>query len=124
VPNSTKVFMWRAYHNILPTKENLKQRGIVNDDLCQFCYLERETVLHVIWECPVAHDVWGVSEQVFQKRRTLGSDFMELVGELADTLSRSDLFLFVVTTREIWQRRNVVLHGGVFTHPSMVAKIA
>jgi hypothetical protein len=32
VPNSTKVFLWRACHNILPTKDNLFKRvlyGIV-----------------------------------------------------------------------------------------------
>jgi ribonuclease HI len=124
IPNSTKVFMWRACHNILPTKGNLKRRGIGTDDLCQICCQEKETVFHVLWECPAAQDVWGASERVFQKRKTLGTDFMVLVGDLADTLSRGELFLFAVTAKEIWRRRNVVLHGGVFTHPSMVAKIA
>jgi hypothetical protein len=53
----------------------------------------------------------------------LGADFMGLIGALADKLSRDDLFLFAMTAREIWRRRNVVLHG-VFMHPSMVDKIA
>jgi hypothetical protein len=54
VPNSTKVFLWRVCHNILPTKENLKRRGIVNEDMCQVCYQERETTFHAIWACPAA----------------------------------------------------------------------
>ena len=74
-------FLWRASHNILPTKENLKRRGVVTDDLCQFCCQEKKTIFHAIWECPASQDVWGVSEQAIQKCRTVGSDFLGLVGD-------------------------------------------
>jgi hypothetical protein len=80
--------------------------------------------IHAMWECPVSQNVWGVSEQEIQKCKTVGSNFMRLIGDLAEKLGREDLFLFAVTAREIWSRRNVVLHGGVFSHPSMVAKFA
>jgi hypothetical protein len=48
VPNSTKVFLWRACNDILPTKENLKKRGVVDDDLCRFCGIDWETVVHIL----------------------------------------------------------------------------
>jgi hypothetical protein len=124
VPNATKVFLWRASHNILPTKDNLKRRGVVADDLCQFCCQEKETIFHALWECPASQDVWGVSERAIQKCRTVGSDFMGLIGVLAEKLGREELPLFAVIAREIWRRRNEVLHGGVFSHPSIVAKSA
>jgi ribonuclease HI len=95
---------------------------VVTNDLCQFCWQEKETIVHALWECPASQDVWGASERAIQKCRTVGSDFMGLIGELVEKLGREDLFLFAVTTREIWRRRNVVLHGGVFSHPSMVTK--
>jgi hypothetical protein len=41
-----------------------------------------------------------------------------------DTLNSEDLLLFAMTAREIWRRRNIVLHGGVFTHSSMMANFA
>jgi hypothetical protein len=59
VPNSTKIFLWRACNDILPTKENLKKRGVVDDDLCRFCGIDRETIMHILWECPSSQDVWG-----------------------------------------------------------------
>lgn len=59
VPNSTKVFLWRACKSILPTKDNLKRRKIVQDDLCFLYYREMETVAHILWDCPSSIDVWG-----------------------------------------------------------------
>ena len=37
VPNLSKVFLWSACNNILPNKDNLKRRGIVDEELCIFC---------------------------------------------------------------------------------------
>jgi hypothetical protein len=52
VPNSVKVFMWRACNNLIPTKGSLQKRGIVKDSFCIFCNQEREDVKHVLWDYP------------------------------------------------------------------------
>jgi hypothetical protein len=52
IPNSAKMFIWRACKNILPTKDNLKKRKVLTDDICNFCCNEVESVLHILWECP------------------------------------------------------------------------
>jgi ribonuclease HI len=39
-------------------------------------------------------------------------------------IQKEELPLFAWIAREIWRRRNEVLHGGVFSHPSIVAKFA
>lgn len=59
VPNNTKVFIWRACNNILPTKENLQCRGVLNDMTCDLRTREDETALHALWHCPAAQDVWA-----------------------------------------------------------------
>jgi hypothetical protein len=59
MPNSIKMFLWRACHNILPTKVSLQKRGIVLDPLCQFCQLECEMSNHILLDCILAKDVWG-----------------------------------------------------------------
>jgi hypothetical protein len=38
---------------------------------------------------------------------------MGLIGVLAEKLGKEELPLFAVIAREIWRRRNEVLHGGV-----------
>jgi hypothetical protein len=59
VPNCVKLFIWRAYQNILPKRVNLFQRKVVDDCSCPCCGTEEETIIHAVWSCPVAQDVWG-----------------------------------------------------------------
>jgi hypothetical protein len=59
VPNQVKMFMWRAFQNLLPTRANLYKRKIVKDGNCPCCGQEEENVIHVLWTCPAAQDVWG-----------------------------------------------------------------
>jgi len=39
-PNALKKFLWRACQNVLPTKQNLLRKGVVDNDLCPCCQLE------------------------------------------------------------------------------------
>jgi hypothetical protein len=52
------MFLWRACNNILPTKENLYKKKIIDDPKCAICGGDIETLGHVIWSCTVARDVW------------------------------------------------------------------
>jgi ribonuclease HI len=124
VPNSTKVFLWRACNDILPTKENLKKRGVIDDDLCRFCGFAPETVVHILWACPSSQDVWGSCGRGIQKRSSNAVDFKRLVEDMNDILSKEDLGLFAVTAKGIWKRRNTCVHGGVFIHPNSIVMAA
>lgn len=59
VPTATKLFIWRAVSDLLPTRKNLWKKKIVEDPLCPICKLNEETVTHVMWSCSAAIDVWG-----------------------------------------------------------------
>ncbi|XP_059431615.1 uncharacterized protein LOC132165136 [Corylus avellana] len=59
IPNVAKLFLWKALHNLLPTRVNLAKKGIVRNTLCPICGLEEETVAHILWTCPSSNDVWG-----------------------------------------------------------------
>jgi hypothetical protein len=50
VPRVIHLFLWRAYNNILPTKENLRRRKIVSDPFCPLCGREVETSGHAFME--------------------------------------------------------------------------
>ena len=54
IPNKIKVFRWRACHDILPTRRNLKKKWILMDELCLLCALSQESIFHALWECTVA----------------------------------------------------------------------
>jgi len=57
IPNKLKVFGWRVCHDILPTRENLARKTIIEDQTYELCTRGAEFALHVLWECSVAQDV-------------------------------------------------------------------
>ncbi|XP_059436514.1 uncharacterized protein LOC132169501 [Corylus avellana] len=118
IPNSTKVFLWRACSNLLPTRDNLLRRGMDLEVGCFLCSQETETILHVLWECPAARDVWGVCDRKIQKMGSLGPDFREIMVKLSERCSSDEMGLIATIAQCIWKRRNNVLHGGMFIHPN------
>jgi hypothetical protein len=67
VPNKVKHLVWRACNNSLPSKLNLFCPHVVEDPLCTVCGQERESVTHILWECPLARNVWALSLHAFKK---------------------------------------------------------
>lgn len=53
-----KMFLWRVYNNLLPTKENLCKKMIMHDPLCFVRDLIAGTIGHIIWSCPSSTNVW------------------------------------------------------------------
>ena len=79
IPNKIKVFGWRACHDILPTRRNLKKKRILMDDVCPLCGLSQESTIHALWECTIAQDVWYGSVRALQKCGTSQLDFVALL---------------------------------------------
>jgi hypothetical protein len=82
IPNAEKNFLWRACHEILPTKVSLYKRKVVGDPLCPICSLEEETCFHILWDYPSARDVWSGSLKKFQKSSSWGTTFRQVVIEV------------------------------------------
>jgi hypothetical protein len=114
VPNVVKLFLWRALHDLLPTKVNLAKKGVLQDTLCPICAMEEETVMHIIWSCPASVDVWGVGPRCLQKIGGVGICFPDLFEDIRRRCDISELELFAVTAWRIWLRRNSVIHGEQF----------
>ena len=57
IPTKIKVFGWRACLDILPTRENLARRRIIEDVGCGVCSLDTETGYHALWGCGLAQDI-------------------------------------------------------------------
>jgi hypothetical protein len=81
---------------------------------------EAEIVYHVLWDCLLTRDVWGASDRVFQKSTLQGPIFLNVAEGIIHNYGKEALNTFMVTTRQIWLRRNEVVHGGIFTHPNII----
>jgi ribonuclease HI len=120
VPSVVRNFLWRACHNILPTRENLCRRKIIRDPLCPLCGRAVESVFHILWQCPSAMDVWTMGCRKIQKSFFLGPDFLQVVEGLFNKCELEELIQFATLARRMWLRRNEVVHGGALTHPHIV----
>ena len=52
IPNAEKCFLWRACHEILPTRDNLCNRKVLLDPIYPICEREPQTTFHALWQCP------------------------------------------------------------------------
>ncbi|XP_059453388.1 uncharacterized protein LOC132183934 [Corylus avellana] len=120
IANASKNFMWRACHDLLPTRNNLVRKKITIDPMCLICGREVETTFHIIWACSSLMDVWSGGSRTFQKFIPLSSDLLLLAEGIYQKCEREEFTIFVETLRKIWFRRNRWIHEGVFTPPNEV----
>jgi hypothetical protein len=124
IPNAAKTFLWRAGHNLLPTKMSLLKRRVVKDSSCPICLREPETVEHALWECLAAADVWSCGPVRLQKSKVQRESFLNLFAYIRRRCNKYEVELFVITARRVWLRRNEIVHGGDMTHLSQVLREA
>lgn len=67
VPDSVKVFIWKALSEVLPTKCNLFKRKIIDNSLYPICEQIEETSCHALWSYVAASNVWADSLNSVQK---------------------------------------------------------
>ena len=114
IPNKIKVFGWRACNEILPTKLNLSKRRVIKDVMCPICLRFSESVVHALWECYEARDVWVGSLKFLQKGGLGMADMLQLMEYLMERVESHDMEVVLVQAWLIWNQRNRVVHKGKF----------
>jgi hypothetical protein len=95
------MFIWKACHNLLPTKTKLFHRGVCENQSCPICLREDETVEHCVWDCLTANDVWGASVIKLQKCQTGRGSFSHIFLEVIEKCKKDKVELFTVIARKI-----------------------
>jgi hypothetical protein len=87
---------------------------------CPYCEFEDETIIHALWECPAAHDVWGGKAFCFHKCSCAAFDFKALFEYVLHKFNNEQIALMAVISRRIWLRHNLWVFEGIFAHPNNV----
>ena len=95
-------FMWRPCSNNLPTRDNLRRRKVHSTGVCGLCQQKTETTGHVLWECPLARNVWALVKGKIQKCSNEACDFFLLFGFMVQSLDQRDLELWATVAWAIW----------------------
>ncbi|EOY13984.1 RNase H family protein [Theobroma cacao] len=65
IPLSISFFLWRLFQDWIPVDLRLKSKGFQLVFKCQHCN-SKESLFHVMWECPLASQVWNYFAKFFQ----------------------------------------------------------
>ena len=64
IPSKVKIFAWRALHSILPLNGILAIRHIPVSGACTTCHQAAEDVLHLLFTCPAAQEIWRLLNEL------------------------------------------------------------
>ena len=124
VPPKVWNFVWRASSDILPTRANLARRRVPIDPKCAVCGSSDETVLHILWQCPLARNVWALVKGKLQKCDSSARTFFNLAQTLKERLSRKEFELWAMVAWSIWNARNRFYFEASQTLPHAILKSA
>jgi hypothetical protein len=120
IPGKVKLFAWRACQNLLPTRDNLYKRKVIQDPICPCCGLEVETIIHSLRSYSAAQDVWGDNLSCFQKCSSSQISFLLLLDSCFRIYDKEKVELLLVVARNIWLGRNSLLFEGCFLPPRRI----
>ncbi|KAL5748495.1 hypothetical protein ACOSP7_025537 [Xanthoceras sorbifolium] len=111
IPPKVKIFVWRVFHNYLPSLLNLFRRKVTGDPTCPRCREAAEFAEHALFWCKEVEPVWEKSVFGFwDKLKGLSSS--DLLCCVALNISREDLALVCMVCWGIWSQRNHFVHGS------------
>lgn len=125
-----KYFLWRLLQRALPTKDNLRKRGIQITTECVVCKNGLESQSHLFRDCYVAQLVWKssplgiISSNAANVR--MEEWLMNFLSYFFDQDGREEgrLIQFTSILWSIWLHRNDILFRGVSGSPETILKAA
>ena len=107
-----KLFVWRVFHDSIPTLFNLGHRGVKVNKFCPQCKESIETPFHALFGCQAVVLVWQ-SCALRDEVESCSPGPMDLVLlHIFPKLKSSDLEIICMLLWLIWYDRNQVVHGG------------
>ena len=92
ISQKVKHFIWRAFHNILPTNFNLSRRGISYAISCPRCEYYLESMYHAILRCRMSMMIWKASNHYSRIKNSKSFHFSELCFSRQASLVVDDSF--------------------------------
>ncbi|KAF4394904.1 hypothetical protein G4B88_002781, partial [Cannabis sativa] len=97
-------FVWRGFHEILPTNVGLKKRNIIDHSNCPLCGYNSDTNSHAIF-------LWKLLKFKLLNSLSIEVSFQQIIIKASEVLSQTEFEVFLVAAWYIWGERNKVVHG-------------
>lgn len=111
IPNKIKHFVWKSYHNCIPSMVNLGRHHVHVDGLCPLCKDGLETTDHVIFQCIRAREIWDTVEFISMGIIDSQMDIKDRWLYIGNNVSVQEVEQICVGAWAIWNDRNNVTHS-------------
>ncbi|GLT94950.1 hypothetical protein SLE2022_126590 [Rubroshorea leprosula] len=120
IPGKIKFFIWSAYRNVLPTRDNLQRKHILVELECLVCGSDMESVAHCLLFCFVARAVWHGSPLSLRVSEFPSSSFADFFDAMCTELGKEQLELLCILSWRIWSSRNEAHWNGRRAHRQQI----
>lgn len=86
-------------------------------DLYPVCSKIFETLIHALWECPRAFDIWDNTLSPLKKRPSQFPDFQAFWLRMTSDLPLQELVVSTLILCNIWFRNNALYFQNLFENP-------
>ena len=106
-----RIFIWRLYHDIIPTVRRLQQKGIVIKGVCYLCVVEQETSSYLMSQCSYTLAALDVASSNFKDAMRKGNGILHTIKEALHTTQKDQREKLVSVLYNVWFRTNQVWNG-------------
>ncbi|KAL5543309.1 hypothetical protein UlMin_007093 [Ulmus minor] len=114
IPSKIRIFIWKAYHNWIPSSVNLTKHGVPTQLRCLICNEVDDTTLHALWGCKALKSLKVMCDSSTPFKLPPQCDFKEYLFFANDSLSLDNLELLCILLWRIWFRRNKWIHKHIW----------
>ena len=112
IPPKIRIFWWRSIHNYLPSKQELKRRHVTQEDFCEVCGMQGESIYHIAFDCTIAKRFWQATKEITGVKLPELRTSMWAKDLLAgDCCSDTDAAMIICGVWSLWSGRNARRHG-------------
>ncbi|KAL5576513.1 hypothetical protein UlMin_018212 [Ulmus minor] len=110
IPPKVRIFLWKAFHNWIPSLINLARQGVPTQTRCPNCNEADDTTLHALWGCKTLESLKALCDPLISFKLPPQCNFKEFILTANDCLSLENLEFLCVLLWRIWFRRNKWIH--------------
>ncbi|CAN1129854.1 Putative ribonuclease H protein At1g65750 [Linum perenne] len=112
LPPKIRYFLWRCVKDVLATKTNLFRRKCAADKSCPLCHVKEESVLHCLFTCYHAREVWRSHDPLMvMPRRDMTFD--QWLFPRYYFAGKDKARLMAAIAWNIWKARNEMVFNGI-----------
>uniref|UniRef100_A0A2N9I5I3 Reverse transcriptase domain-containing protein n=1 Tax=Fagus sylvatica TaxID=28930 RepID=A0A2N9I5I3_FAGSY len=120
IPRKIKHFLWRAYHEFLPTFFNLYWCKINSNPYSVICKQDEDTTIHALWQCPLARNTWALVQGRVQKIPNQAEEFSGFMQWIFRNFTSDALAEWAAVVWSIWNARNKMVYEDCQLPPALI----